>query len=123
MMRITKKVSHFLSAVGSLCPYTLLGKKLWHLARGERGCEKTPLNNRERDLHAKARLGMGISLIGVFCPIFWISLFSGAKREDIYFNAIHSGIVILGGLGYTIMNLMNLEKEKNKRSLAKHNKV
>jgi len=69
----------------------------------------TLLNGKE--LPELAKSGRNIALLGLFCPFFWFSLFSGADSSTILFNAIHSGIVFL--LGVVIM-LVSL-KQNNKK--------
>ncbi len=52
----------------------------------------------ERNIVGRMKMGRNIALIGVFCPFFWIAVFSGATGQTLYANAIHSGIVIVIGL-------------------------
>lgn len=94
----------------SNCPYTMLFKKTIRMFRGERWVTRTEMNDRERYLLGRVRLGQGIALVGIFCPIFWISLLTGFNRKELYFNAIHSGIVVLSGLGFMLKYRMDLEK-------------
>jgi hypothetical protein len=54
-------------------------------------------------------------LVGFFCPFFWIALFSGVRGQTLYFNAIHSGLVMLFGFGYFIRSRMELARERRKR--------
>jgi hypothetical protein len=51
-------------------------------------------------------------LIGVFCPICWISFLFGARGNDLMFNAVHSGIVILFGLLYFATHRIQLRNEQ-----------
>jgi hypothetical protein len=94
----------------------MLGKKAIQYARGDREHSELNLTDREQYLMGKVKSGLGISLIGIFCPFFWLSLISGAKMETLYFNAVHSGIVILIGLIYAMKYYIDLEKERHKRS-------
>jgi len=96
----------------SCCPYTMLGKKILQFLRGETGTQKESFTNREIYLKSQIKIGSGIMLIGVFCPIFWFSYLSGARGNDLMFNAIHSGIVILFGLLYFTIYRIQLRNEQ-----------
>lgn len=65
----------------SLCAYT----HLWRLIR-------------ERRLPDSAKPGVTIALLGLFCPFFWIALFTGASRAELTFHACHSGLVCAIGI-------------------------
>ena len=78
----------------------MLGKKILQVLRGEKGTRNEPLTNRELYLKNQIKIGSGIMLIGIFCPIFWFSYLSGARGNDLMFNAVHSLIVILFGFLY-----------------------
>jgi hypothetical protein len=97
----------------SCCPYTMLGKKILRILRRETGTPDESLTNRE--LHLKSQM-----LIGVFCPIFWFSFLSGARGNELMFNAIHSGIVILFGLLYFAAYRIQLQ---NEQAQVKHKKL
>jgi len=96
----------------SCCPYTMLGKKILQFLRGEAGTHNEPLTNRELYLKNQIKIGSGIMLIGVFCPIFWFSYLSGARGNDLMFNAVHSCIVILFGLLYFTIYQIQLRNEQ-----------
>ena len=96
----------------SCCPYTMLGKKILQFLRGEAGTHNEPLTNRELSLKNQIKIGFGIMLIGVFCPIFWFSYLSGARGNDLMFNAVHSLIVILFGLLYFAIYWIQLRNEQ-----------
>ena len=96
----------------SCCPYTMLGKKILQFLRGETGTHNEPLTNRELYLKNQIKIGSGIMLIGIFCPIFWFSYLSGARGNDLMFNAVHSLIVILFGLLYFAIYWIQLQKEQ-----------
>ena len=95
----------------SCCPYTMLGKKILQFLRGETGTHNEPLTNRELYLKNQIKIGSGIMLIGIFCPIFWFSYLSGARGNDLMFNAVHSCIVILFGLLYFAICWIQLRNE------------
>jgi len=78
----------------NICPYT-------HLIRVIKATV------RERKFpNTAARQGAIIMVIGICCPIFWISLITGATTETLRFNAIHSGIIALIGLGIMIAGFL-----------------
>jgi hypothetical protein len=99
----------------SCCPYTMLGKKILRILRRETGTPDESLTNRELHLKSQIKIGLGIMLIGVFCPIFWFSFLS-----ELMFNAIHSGIVILFGLLYFAAYRIQLQ---NEQAQVKHKKL
>ena len=72
----------------SICPYTYL----WDVI-------KTSVQ--QRKFTAGARQGALIMLLGIFCPIFWYALFTGASVQELKFHATHSAIV--AGIGLVIM--------------------
>lgn len=108
----------FISYLISCCPYTMLGKKILQFLRGETGTLNEPLTNREIYLKSNIRIGYGIILIGVFCPFFWFAFLSGAQGNDLMFNAVHSGIVIMFGVLYFATYRIQL---RNEQVTKKHN--
>jgi hypothetical protein len=100
----------------SCCPYTMIGKKILQFLRGETGTTYGLVTNREYYLKSQIRIGYGIMLIGIFCPIFWFSFLSGARGNELMFNAIHSGVVILFGLLYFASYRIQLLNELAQRS-------
>ena len=96
----------------SCCPYTMLVKKILQFLRGNTNIPHEPPSNREIYLKSQIKIGSGIMLIGVFCPIFWFSYLSGARGNDLMFNAVHSLIVILFGLLYFAIYWIQLQKEQ-----------
>nr|WP_319537454.1 hypothetical protein [uncultured Methanospirillum sp.] len=89
----------FLS-IFSYCPYTMLGKKILRILRGENDLPHEPLTGNERYLKSKTTFGVGIILIGIFCPIFWISVFTGAQGTELFMSGINSLLVVLFGIFY-----------------------
>ncbi len=83
----------------SSCPYTMLGRKAIAYTRDDRRKGLQPATDLEKSLGEKIRLGRNIALIGFFCPFFWMALFTGARGQTLYFNAIHSGAVMAIGVG------------------------
>jgi hypothetical protein len=98
----------------------MLGKKILRILRRETGTPDESLTNRELHLKSQIKIGLGIMLIGVFCPIFWFSFLSGARGNELMFNAIHSGIVILFGLLYFAAYRIQLQ---NEQAQVKHKKL
>ena len=78
---------------------------------GETGKSHEPLTNREHYLKSQIKIGYGIMLIGVFCPIFWISFLSGARGNELMLNTVHSLIVILFGFLYFAVYQIQLRNE------------
>jgi hypothetical protein len=70
-----KRVFNAISSIGSYCPYTLLFKKAVRLIRGGPVVDKAKLNERERDLLFRIKMGQGIALVGFICLTFWIPFF------------------------------------------------
>lgn len=95
----------------SCCPYTMLVKKILRFLRGETGTPPDHLTNREIHLKSNIKIGYGIMFVGIFCPIFWLSLLAGARGDELMFNAIHSSLVILFGLGFVIAYRIQLGME------------
>lgn len=89
-----------LLSIFSYCPYTMLGKKIIWFLRGVKDVPHEPLTSNERYLKSKTTFGIGIMLIGVFCPIFWISVFTGAQGDELLRSGINSFLVILFGIFY-----------------------
>ena len=60
----------------------MLGKRVLQFLRGETGTPLDQLTNREIQLKSNIKIGYGIMLIGIFCPIFWISFLSGPGETN-----------------------------------------
>ncbi|PWR70940.1 hypothetical protein [Methanospirillum lacunae] len=104
----------FLS-IFSYCPYTMLGKKILWSLQGKKTQSSESLKNRETYLKSKNTFGLGIILIGVFCPIFWISLLTGAEGEELIRSGINSLLVVLFGIFYIAYHHLQIRK-KNKKT-------
>jgi hypothetical protein len=111
-----KRVFNAISSIGSYCPYTLVFKKALRVLRGERIINKSNLNDRERDLLFRLKLGKSIALVGFLCPTFWIPLFSGVRGGELYILAGHSGLVVLIGFGFILKYRIDLEKESRNQN-------
>jgi len=110
--------SPFLKTLIASCPYVFVGRKAFGYIRNDPAKAKSvPDTDRERDILTRIKIGKAIALIGFFCPLFWITLFSGNRGPELYFNAAHSGVVILVGLGYMVKCRAELEGERKLRSM------
>ncbi|MEN6341647.1 MAG: hypothetical protein ABFC89_03715 [Methanospirillum sp.] len=84
--------------LANYCPSTLLATKAVRTVRGEKPPRPSRRGNREQEYRTTIKLGLGIMLFGLFCPIFWGSYLLGVTGDDLKWNAIHSGLVALAGL-------------------------
>lgn len=117
MNNFFKRVFALLKAFVTYCPYCLAGKKVVQVVNGKKNLEKKCTSTElERTLLNGMKTGRNIALVGVFCPFFWFSLLSGASRQTIQFNAIHSGIVILIGLAILLVYRFNLGRMRKANS-------
>ena len=100
------------------CPYIWAGRKAFgHFRKGFAATKPVPDTHRERDIRTRIKIGKAIALVGFFCPLFWITLFSGNTGPELYFNAAHSGVVMLVGLGYMVKCRAELERERKRKSM------
>ena len=118
-----KGYAYFISFLISCCPYTMLGKKILQFLRGETGTPFEQNTNREIQLKTNIKIGYGIMLIGIFCPIFWFSFLSGARGNELMFNAVHSSLVFLFGLGFVIIYRIQLRNEQARELMKIHESV
>jgi len=84
--------------LGKLCAYCYIYKLLLAFINGKKLSELT-------------KSGRNIALLGLFCPFFWFSLFSGADSSTLLLNGLHSGIVFL--IGIVIMFVGFQKNDKN----------
>jgi hypothetical protein len=98
--RSTKRIRSSILSIFSYCPYTMLGKTIIRFLRGEKDLPHEPLTSNERYVKSKTTFGVGIILIGIFCPIFWISLITGAQGDELLRSGINSLMVVLFGILY-----------------------
>lgn len=89
-----------LKSLMTLCPYV----RLWGIVRTAIATKKLP---------ESARPGAFITLLGLFCPLFWIALFTGASRAELTFHATHSGLVCCIGI---LLMIAGWRKEKQQRA-------
>ena len=117
-MKIRERILKVTNDIITACPYAIVGR---NILRNKESIELKGghiATSQEQQILQKVKLGRNIALIGVFCPFFWMALFSGASRDVVYFNAMHSGIVI--AIGYVILikgriDLIRLKKTKIRR--------
>ncbi|MDT8900300.1 hypothetical protein [Anaeroselena agilis] len=114
MRTFVKKMAQCLADIGTSCPYTIVGKKIVQSARGKQSRTDKVNNDRENELAARVKTGRNVTLIGIFCPFFWFALFSGAPANEVYFNAVHSGIVVAIGLAIMLKTRMDLTEEQRR---------
>lgn len=82
--------------LANYCPVTLLGTKAVETICGDDG--SVFISSAERILRSNVRLGYGIMLAGLVCPIFWLSYFAGATGDELLWHAVASGLIALAGL-------------------------
>ncbi|MAN29134.1 MAG: hypothetical protein CMH14_17770 [Mesonia sp.] len=98
-MRSFKNIINFLFKA---CPYSFIGRKCFDAVKGKtRSHTNKNLNDRILSFKLGIKTGRNIILIGVFCPILWYSILSGANKKFIELNLIHSAIIV--GLGLLVM--------------------
>jgi hypothetical protein len=85
-----------LFGLANYCPITLLGKKAVESICGDDPSDL--MSSTERNLRSNVRLGYGIMLAGLVCPIFWLSYLAGAAGEELIWHAAASGLIALAGL-------------------------
>jgi len=99
-----------MSRTSSPAALTMLVKKIIHILRDDIGTH-LPLTNREIYLQSKVKIGYGIILIGVSCPLFWLSFLSGAQGIELLFSGVSSFSVIVFGLVYMGFYRIQLRNE------------
>ena len=82
--------------LANYCPITLIGTKAVETLCGEDRSEH--ISSNERILRSNIRLGYGILLAGLFCPIFWFSYLAGVTGVELLWHAAASGLIALAGL-------------------------
>ncbi|MDF7801667.1 hypothetical protein P4C99_19470 [Pontiellaceae bacterium B1224] len=81
------------SSLSKWCAYKHLYTVISTLIRGGKMSDQT-------------RAGRNIALLGLFCPFFWIALFTGVHGKELALHAAHSGIVFFIGLSIVIVSLI-----------------
>jgi len=92
-----QSLSNFFKSLIRACPYSLVGKKCVDAVKGKPSTHKKS-KNKAQLFKAGIKTGRNISLVGVFCPFLWYAILSGASKDFILLNLIHSGIIVIIGL-------------------------
>ena len=95
------------------CPVTLLGTKAVETICGDD--PSNHISSTERVLRSNVRLGYGILLAGLLCPIFWISYFAGVSGAELMWHAVVSGLIALAGLLLAGWNRVQLGRFRQNR--------
>ncbi len=90
---------------------TKTGRKLLNLCPYKHIYAVVKQTIKEGRLPPSAKSGAMITLLGIFCPIFWVALFSGVRGGELLFHAAHSSIV--AGIGFVLM-IQGLLKDNRK---------
>ncbi|WP_240377131.1 hypothetical protein [Bacillus piscicola] len=108
---------NILTRIASYCPYTIAGRKVLRKAKGDQPAEKKskPADDDEKRLIQRIKTGRNISLIGIFCPLFWSALIMGSSDSVLLFNAVHSGLFIVFGAIYALSSSQALRKHRLKK--------
>ena len=80
-----------ISNLAKWCAYSHMLKVLTALLKGDGLSEQT-------------KAGRNIALLGLFCPLFWIALLTGASKSELMFHATHSSVVFLIGIVIIFMS-------------------
>lgn len=91
---------NFLKSTIKACPYSLIGKKCMGILKAKPDTD-TNFKNKIHVYKTGIKTGRHISLVGVFCPFLWYSILSGASKDFIILNVIHSGIIV--GIGLVVL--------------------
>ena len=75
-------------------------------------------------IQSQMKTGRMIALIGTFCPLFWIALFTGQSTGAVLFNFCHSMLFVVIGLlmyfrGKRKVLILMSEKEKKSSHKSK----
>lgn len=81
-----------LNNVTKWCAYSHMFKVFYALIKGG-------------DISDQTRAGRNVALLGLFCPLFWYALFTGAGKAELAFHATHSGVVFLIGIVIMFVSL------------------
>ena len=70
------------------------------------------------DIQGQMKTGKMLALVGAFCPLFWIALFSGQSTGAVLFNFCHSMLFVVIGLSMYFtrkLKILKLIEEKEGR--------
>jgi len=94
-------------SIVNACPYSILGKKCMGVLNNKPKTNNTP-TNKIKPFKAGIKTGRNIALVGIFCPFLWYAILSGASKDFILLNVIHSGIIVALGLVIITVNYVLL---------------
>jgi len=97
----------FFKSLVQACPYSLVGKKCIGILKDKPSTIKS-LKIKTLLFKTGIKTGRNISLVGLFCPFLWYSILSGASKDFIIMNVIHSGIIVSLGLVILSVNYVVL---------------
>jgi len=111
-----RNLGNFIKSIIKACPYSIAGKKCIEVVKGNKLAD-TKKESKTQRFKEGIKTGRNISLIGVFCPFLWYSIVSGASKNFIILNLIHSAIIV--GIGILIiisyyLALLNYRKKTEK---------
>lgn len=112
-----QSLSNFFKSIVQACPYSLVGKKCMNKFKSNPNTHKNS-KNKTQLYKSGIKTGRNISLVGVFCPFLWYSILSGASKNFIVLNLIHSGIIVaiglvVAGINYVALYSYTKSIEKN----------
>lgn len=118
----SSKLWNAIKRILGYCPYCIVGKQVSNKISGKKepANKSNPPSNNEKRLLEGIKTGRNIALVGVFCPIFWTSLFMGAERSVLLFNAAHSGIFICIGGAISLYNINRLQRFRQEIDVKKN---
>jgi len=101
-----------IKSIVKACPYAIVGKKCTEIVKGKKNDKKKD-NTKMETFKKGTKTGRNIVLIGIFCPLLWYSILSGASKDLIIINLMHSGIIVTLGLVLIVINYLALLRNKN----------
>lgn len=102
-----RSLSDFFKSLIQACPYSRVGKKCMDVVKGKPSTKKSS-KNKTLLFKAGIKTGRNIALVGVFCPFLWYAILSGASKDFIILNLIHSGIIVIIGIVVVGINYVAL---------------
>lgn len=98
MNKLFQSILNFVSSALSLCPVYRMGNKLAKVKPIE---DIDNLSEKDKKrialMRGNIRSGRMIMLVGLCCPILWISILTGQTGKTLIFNFFHSGTLFLIG--------------------------
>ena len=98
-----KFISNLFKSIVAACPYSIIGKKCIGVLNNKPKPDNNS-KNKTQAFKAGIKTGRNIALVGVFCPFLWYAILSGASKDFILLNVIHSGIIVVLGLVIITVN-------------------